>query len=70
MAKTETTVARYVECTGEAHSNPYIDYCGGCMPYWGTYPECPIHNYKLMQSGKNGKGWCKHGRHYVTLKAD
>jgi hypothetical protein len=27
-----------VECNGEAHSNPYIDHCGVCMPYWGRYP--------------------------------
>ena len=24
-----------VPCTGEAHSNPYIDNCGVCMPQWG-----------------------------------
>jgi hypothetical protein len=23
-------------CSGEAHSNPYIDHCGVCMPNWGT----------------------------------
>lgn len=23
------------ECNGEAHSNPYIDNCGGCAPNWG-----------------------------------
>ncbi len=23
-------------CTGEAHSNPWIDNCGVCMPYWGV----------------------------------
>lgn len=22
-------------CTGEAHSNPYVDNCGVCMPLWG-----------------------------------
>lgn len=22
-------------CTGEAHSNPYIDHCPVCMPGWG-----------------------------------
>jgi hypothetical protein len=21
-------------CTGAAHSNPFIDYCGICMPHW------------------------------------
>jgi hypothetical protein len=26
------------ECNGEAHSNPYIDNCGVCMPFWGSYP--------------------------------
>ena len=24
-----------VECTGEAHSNPYIDNCAECAPRWG-----------------------------------
>jgi hypothetical protein len=23
-------------CSGEAHSNPYIDNCGVCTPNWGT----------------------------------
>lgn len=27
-----------IKCTGEAHSNPYIDHCGVCMPHWGKYP--------------------------------
>ena len=27
-----------MKCNGEAHSNPYIDHCGVCMPYWGTFP--------------------------------
>ena len=22
-------------CNGDAHSNPYIDNCGVCMPNWG-----------------------------------
>lgn len=26
------------KCNGEAHSNPYIDHCGVCMPHWGKYP--------------------------------
>ena len=21
-------------CNGEAHSNPYVDNCGVCMPHW------------------------------------
>ena len=24
-----------VPCTGEAHSNSHIDYCGVCAPRWG-----------------------------------
>jgi hypothetical protein len=24
-----------VPCHGEAHSNPFIDNCGVCMPRWG-----------------------------------
>jgi hypothetical protein len=23
-------------CTGAAHSNPFIDHCGVCMPFWGV----------------------------------
>lgn len=23
-------------CTGDAHSNAFIDNCGQCMPLWGT----------------------------------
>ena len=23
------------KCNGDAHSNPYIDHCGVCMPNWG-----------------------------------
>ena len=23
------------KCSGEAHSNPFIDHCGVCMPHWG-----------------------------------
>ncbi len=28
-------IAPLVPCTGEAHSNAYIDHCGVCMPRWG-----------------------------------
>ena len=32
------------ECHGEAHSNPYIDNCGVCMPRWGVIvrPESEV----------------------------
>lgn len=26
---------RLVQCTGEAHSNPYVDNCMLCAPRWG-----------------------------------
>jgi hypothetical protein len=26
---------RVTQCRGEAHSNPWIDHCYECMPYWG-----------------------------------
>ena len=31
---------KWQRCTGEAHSNPYIDNCMVCAPYWGQYPVC------------------------------
>jgi hypothetical protein len=30
----------WVECSGEAHSNAFIDHCMVCMPFWGKYPVC------------------------------
>lgn len=30
---------RDVPCTGEAHSNAYIDNCGACAPRWGIVAE-------------------------------
>jgi hypothetical protein len=27
---------RVTHCTGEAHSNPWIDHCSVCMPRWGV----------------------------------
>lgn len=27
--------SRLVPCTGEAHSNPHIDNCMQCAPFWG-----------------------------------
>jgi hypothetical protein len=28
-------IAPIYKCLGEAHSNPFIDNCGSCMPRWG-----------------------------------
>lgn len=30
-----------VPCPGEAHSNPFIDNCGVCMPRWGWVETIP-----------------------------
>ena len=30
---------RMIPCTGEAHSNPFIDNCMVCMPLWGVVEE-------------------------------
>lgn len=37
-------------CPGAAHSNPYIDNCAICMPYWETYPVCPRCGRKLRET--------------------
>lgn len=28
--------SRAIPCDGPAHSNPWIDNCGYCMPWWGV----------------------------------
>lgn len=33
-AKLVTT--EFIPCTGEAHSNSFIDHCSMCMPHWGS----------------------------------
>jgi hypothetical protein len=33
--KPRTKIVQLVKCKGEAHSNPFIDHCGVCMPRWG-----------------------------------
>jgi hypothetical protein len=43
-------------CTGEAHSNAYIDNCMSCAPHWGYYYACPSCTGKL-----DAKGVCKNG---------
>lgn len=39
---------RVVKCIGEAHSNPYIDHCMICMPYWENYVVCIQCGYKVV----------------------
>ena len=36
-----------VKCTGEAHSNPFIDNCWTCMPFWGEYPVAVTKDYVI-----------------------
>ena len=48
MAKTAAVI---VKCTGAAHSNPHIDNCMVCLPYWGEIPTCPVDGRKLADSG-------------------
>lgn len=33
--------AIFRRCTGEAHSNPYVDHCWMCAPFWEMFPACP-----------------------------
>lgn len=40
------------ECQGEAHSNPFIDNCMECLPYWHHYPTCPDCGWKVRQTAK------------------
>lgn len=54
-----------VECSGEAHSNAYIDYCGVCLPYWGSYPVCPTDAVKLSVTG-----WCKTCRKHFSINRE
>ena len=53
-------------CTGEAHSNPYIDNCGVCMPEWGRIPFCPnCWHERLVESSNAEKLYCRAERkHY------
>jgi len=55
----------YVKCTGEAHGPEAagnIDHCFLCMPYWGSYPICPLCEHKAVSIEKpvRFKYKCKH----------
>ncbi len=61
---------KLVKCTGEAHSNPYIDNCMICAPYWEEYPACSNCGSKLPKKQElngtrtyrgNGCDECKKG---------
>jgi hypothetical protein len=42
---------QWERCSGEAHTNPYIDHCQLCMPYWEDIPTCPDDHRKLADKG-------------------
>lgn len=59
--------AAWVKCNGEAHRNAYIDNCGVCMPFWGSYPVCPDCHNSLKRNarglfGKTAECRFGHGR--------
>lgn len=47
-----TRTANWVLCTGEAHSNAYIDNCMLCSPFWRQYPTCTSCGFKLKRTPK------------------
>jgi hypothetical protein len=55
-----TLTVEWIECIGEAHSNPYIDNCMICLPYWGNYPVCPICRTKVKTTKR------KHYTYYCS----
>lgn len=44
--------AVWIKCNGEAHSNPFIDNCGVCLPYWENIPTCPTDGAKLVETSQ------------------
>lgn len=55
--------AIWVKCSGEAHSNAYIDHCSICMPWWSEYPTCPRCKSRLSSS----KGFCRKCQKYADI---
>lgn len=53
----QTVKAIWIKCNGEAHSNPYIDNCGSCMPFWGKFPICPSRRHDTLNLTE--KGYCR-----------
>ncbi len=41
----------WIKCPGDAHENPYIDYCLWCAPFWGKIPRCSCGSEKPMKVG-------------------
>lgn len=51
MGKAYLGTVLYIDCTGAAHTNPFIDNCGICAPYWERIPLCEKHRWKLSIRG-------------------
>lgn len=56
------------KCNGEAHSNPHIDHCGVCMPWWGEYPLCPYCGTSPRRNSGGEKARCRGCGKYFTMK--
>lgn len=54
----------WTKCKGEAHTNPYIDNCLICMPYWEKYPSCPY--CKGVDITEKGK--CRNCKKYSNME--
>jgi hypothetical protein len=54
---------KMVDCVGEAHSNPFIDNCWVCMPFWARYPTCSKCGKKL----RTKHGFCNKCRIYHDM---
>jgi len=67
MAEARRT-AIWVKCTGEAHSNPFIDHCGVCMPHWGEFPTCPYCKSSRIKEWPSGRGKCKQCGKIMTMR--
>lgn len=72
-SRKSTRVAHWVKCTGAAHTEPGIDNCGKCMPYWGGYAVCPTcvdedaHPIALKLADSRKSGSCRAcGKRYNT----
>ena len=66
--------AETVDCNGAAHSNPFIDNCMVCLPYWGSYPVCPTCSHTLRETqpkvwheGAVRKGYCRTCKKHFAL---
>ncbi len=64
---------KWEQCTGEAHSNAYIDHCHSCVPFWGRYPVCPVHGTRLEADSKilrPKKVKCQDCKKFYSLMSD